>query len=337
MTPKSKTKRQGQPKNKPMQVRPKAPAPQKPKMTEQMQQQLRAELSQQFSSFHMTLEEALASDKSTRYVMAKDGVMQVQTNEIGLFILKPDHVAGAEKIEESFRLNLPKKIPYQMFLQTLSFFRGVCEKVNGAEAALQIFWDRTKEEYFVHVPEQTVGSASVNFDRDRDLEAEHLLVMDIHSHNTMGAFWSATDDGDEKETRLFGVLGRITQSEPEYKFRACSGGTTMDLDLFDVFENPFADVDVPKEWYDKVEKEVFPIRTYAGGQVGAWNQWKKAPAYNGSPYGSYSYDYQQMSFQDDEWKPYSQKDQEDELIESVLAELDDEGKARLADRLLANL
>ena len=34
--------------------------------------------------------------------------------------------------------------------------------------------------------------------------------MDIHSHNTMGAFWSGTDNADEKETRLFGVLGKIT-------------------------------------------------------------------------------------------------------------------------------
>lgn len=219
---------------------------------------IRAQLQEQLTSFHQSLDDALKSDKATRYVTSTNGLMEVRNNDIGVFIVKTDKIAGAEKIQESFTLNLPKKIPYEIFLQAISFFRGVADRFSNAETALQIFWNRSKEEYFVYCPKQEVTGATVDFTRDPVLEQEHLLVMDIHSHNTMGAFFSATDNKDEKETRLFGVIGKIRDEMPEFKFRAvCAGNHIDNLSLFDIFENPFGDVNVPDDWYAQVSKKVF--------------------------------------------------------------------------------
>lgn len=212
------------------------------------------DLSEHFVSHHTTMTDALKSDMPIRYVMSKDGVIQIRENEIGQFRVKATKIPGADNIKEGFQMNLPK-IPYTMFLQILSFFRGVCDRFSNAEAAMQIFWDREKKEYFLYCPTQRVNGSNVNFDRNEQLESQHLLVMDIHSHNTMGAFFSGTDNNDEKETRLFGVIGKVPSQSPEVKFRiACGGNTIENLSMWDIFENPFGNVSVPEEWYGKVTK-----------------------------------------------------------------------------------
>ncbi len=224
---------------------------------------LKAQMKKEFTSFHDNLEDALKSDKPTRYVTCSSGIMEVRNNEIGLFIAKTNKIGGAEDIKEKFKFNLPKKIPYEMFLKTLAFFRGINDLYSGAEAALQIFWNREEQEYFFYIPKQEVSGSTVNFDRNEELEQEHLLVMDIHSHNTMGAFWSGTDNADEKETRLFGVLGKITSDTPEYKFRAVCGGNHIDdLNIWDIFENPFAELSYPEEWHDQVSERKSVVKPY---------------------------------------------------------------------------
>lgn len=214
-----------------------------------------SQIKDQLTSFHDTLEDALRSNKPNRFVVTNDGVVQVTSNKIGTFIAKTKKIPGAQKIDDTFKFNLPKKIPYNIFLQVLSFFRAVCEKFDDAEAAVQIFWDENKQDYFIHCPKQTIGKATVDFERDPDMEEKYLLVMDIHSHNTMGAFFSGTDDKDEKETRLYGVLGKVKDAKPEYKFRAMCGGNAIDLDIWDVFENPYSVVDFPETWFANLEEE----------------------------------------------------------------------------------
>ena len=44
------------------------------------------------------------------------------------------------------------------------------------------------------------------------------ILLELHSHGNVPAFWSFTDDGDEQGIRLYGVMGRL-DSVPEIKFR----------------------------------------------------------------------------------------------------------------------
>ena len=103
--------------------------------------------------------------------------------------------------------------------------------------------------------------------------------MDIHSHNTMNAFFSGTDDKDEKNPgKLFMVLGHLNTHNIEFKLRTFMK-EYISVDFFDVFEKPEVSimigenkmtmalsndaiingifetvVDYPEEWKNNLEK-----------------------------------------------------------------------------------
>lgn len=54
------------------------------------------------------------------------------------------------------------------------------------------------------------------------------VLCEIHSHNTMTAFFSRTDDGDEKGFRFYAVLGRLLD-RPEILVRLGLYGDTIPL------------------------------------------------------------------------------------------------------------
>ena len=75
--------------------------------------------------------------------------------------------------------------------------------------------------------------------------------MDIHSHNTMKAFFSTVDDHDEKATRLYTVVGKLDQAVPEIKTRISNGGKFMEIDPASVFE--FPELAYPDTWTENVD------------------------------------------------------------------------------------
>jgi len=63
-------------------------------------------------------------------------------------------------------------------------------------------------------PEQAQSWARVGYRHDPT-----GVVLDLHSHHTMPAFFSATDDGDEKGGRFYAVMGHIDQPQPQLILR----------------------------------------------------------------------------------------------------------------------
>ena len=48
-------------------------------------------------------------------------------------------------------------------------------------------------------------------------------VIEVHSHHTMRAYFSATDDRDETARRVYGVIGRLDSHQPEVALRVATG------------------------------------------------------------------------------------------------------------------
>ena len=61
-------------------------------------------------------------------------------------------------------------------------------------------------------------------------------VMDIHSHGHMDAFFSCTDDSDEKGLRLYVVVGRLDTLLPEVEIRLGVYGYFIPLSVEEVFD-----------------------------------------------------------------------------------------------------
>ena len=193
--------------------------------------------------------------EGNNYVIGEDGMYLIVKNKIGKFTTRANKIPFVNSTpREGFQMNLERKIPYNFLLQTIAFFKEVMQKRGNAEAMIQVL-QNPDGEYFMHVADQEVSGGSVRFKRDAEFERTNLLVLDIHSHNNMGAFWSGTDNYDEKEARMYGVIGTLKQDWPAMKFRVGSGnGGFIDLDPYDVFETPDVVVEIPAEWIERVHK-----------------------------------------------------------------------------------
>ena len=64
------------------------------------------------------------------------------------------------------------------------------------------------------------------------------VVAEFHSHGSSRAFFSATDDRDEQGFRIYGVVGRLDNPQPELRLRVGVYGHFAPLDWPQVFCGP---------------------------------------------------------------------------------------------------
>lgn len=181
-----------------------------------------------------------------------------------------------------------QKIPMEMLDQIVAFFKAVMRGNNlGAsasavgtetvtprvstpsyngdyEAMIHVVWNKNDGAYRLAVPRQRVSKGSVSYDRDHLLEGDEI-ILDIHSHNTMGAFFSGTDNNDDKAGfYLSGVAGQLNLAKPAFVWRFNNGAEKIEVTLDEIFGQPAREeFVVPQEWLAKVT-----VNTYS--HVGAW-------------------------------------------------------------------
>lgn len=213
-------------------------------------------------------------DKPTSFVIAANGLFEVRTTPYATITLLVTGPADAtSKVKSTpipgvtvaytpgVKLNLPK-LPWEFLRQTMAFFRETCVRQGGSsEAIVQLWWDRSIDPatgqvagHFIHVPEHCVSGASVNHDGRFDEQCEQLppaadgteqggryiYIGDIHSHgSSMSGFWSGVDDGDENrksEGQVFGVIGKVNEPFPSWKWRMKVRGGYITLAISDIFD-----------------------------------------------------------------------------------------------------
>jgi len=152
---------------------------------------------------------------------------RVEDTEVGLF----KGYQNDETLEVtglSFSMKLPK-IPSHILDTIVAEFRRDITKEN----MVQIMWSAKDKEYYVVKPTARYTSVSVFYELTHTSD---ILVMTVHSHNKMKAFWSSIDDNDEVNTSLFGVIGNLDQASPSMLFRAGMEGCFKALDKSEVFD-----------------------------------------------------------------------------------------------------
>lgn len=198
-----------------------------------------------------SLEEAVSSGKQIVFVPSSDGkIYEVRNNQIGTFIAEADSVSLFSKVRAGFIPALPK-IPYSILSEIIAFFKTFVTEKSENEAMANIYWSFEEEKYRVHVPKQTVTKASVDTNLPDIDEKKFLLVMEVHSHNTMEAVFSRTDNKDEIVTRLYTVIGRLDKVFPDMTTRISVGGKHLVIDpaiVFDGIGGKF-----PEKWKEAVE------------------------------------------------------------------------------------
>lgn len=222
--------------------------------------------------------------KPATYVVASNGTFVVKKTQFGKITVKVKEVPYLPEMQIGFQLELPK-VPYRLFLEAYSFFKFVTLDTHD-EAALVLYWNTETEEYEHLCPEQTVSGAAVKFGEDKDyllrmIDAKYIRVCELHSHNTMSAFHSGTDDNDEIFDCSFLVFGKLDTATPEHLFSYAASGVRVDSSIWDLFEKPisytdlggiviekpletpiFVDVEYPEAWIDQLSKYTYVATTY---------------------------------------------------------------------------
>ena len=198
----------------------------------------------------LTKAEAAQTNKPIVLLPSKDGrVYEQRRNEIGCFTAPAENVREFEDIRAEFKMALPK-IPAHIFSKVMGFFKSISDELHY-EVLVHILYDTQEKEYIIKVPKQRISHAAVNSEADEPYPERYIHVMDFHSHNTMPAVFSETDNNDEKETRLYAVAGRFDRTFPEITVRAGCAGRFIYLPPEEVFEGNFFG-DFPKEWKENI-------------------------------------------------------------------------------------
>lgn len=205
------------------------------------------------------------------FIVGNDGALYKETALThGRFVrTRIKHLPDSKPstLKENINFLPAGKIPIVMLHQVVAFFREVMATLKaGPEAMIHILWN-PKTGYRLSVPSQRVSKAAVSYDYDNLNAADgDIIVVDIHSHNTMGAFFSGTDDRDDRTSICYsGVIGQLDKPTPAMKFRFNNNQEKFECQLEDIFSTGVENVSVPKEWLDKVDTKA-PV--YSGGYGG---------------------------------------------------------------------
>ena len=214
-----------------------------------------------------TVEEARASDKVICLIPSGDGrFYELRKTEAGEFIAPKAKVLDFQQVRAGFTPALPL-IPLDLIGSIASFFRSFVEKNAEYEALALIYWDKLERRFFAYVPKQTVTKEHIDADlRDcpYDDDPRYIRYADIHSHNSVEAFFSGEDDRDERGTGLYLVMGELDRFFPDIKARISCGGSFVDIDPWAVIEG--LNHDYPRDWVKNVTREQkkplrgFPVR-----------------------------------------------------------------------------
>lgn len=165
------------------------------------------------------------NEPGIRYLVAKSGLMR----EINLPWMRLVHpVATCDssikppygEMQSSVELWC-SKVPPELIRQ----FTADARAAMPHEIAAALIWNATVDTWRYEVRKSRVATSSyVAFDEVR-LERDEHLVVDIHSHGLHGAFFSKTDDRDDRGSMKFSVvLGNLDKPTPSSAIRLCMAG-----------------------------------------------------------------------------------------------------------------
>lgn len=159
-----------------------------------------------------------------RYLAAADGLW-LEIRRKWLYVRLPvakqttvpmPYGTVTEKVEIAFG-----KMPYKL----LNDFVELAKAGLPNEVAAAIIWnEETKELHLQPLEAESASPGHITYRNPILGEGEHLVV-DLHSHGTAGAFFSRTDNKDDRGSiKVAGVVGNIDKPEQSYAFRLCALG-----------------------------------------------------------------------------------------------------------------
>ena len=167
-------------------------------------------------------------------VINRDGTYRVESLPNGTFLVKINSETGKE-VGLSFERRLPR-IPCSV----LNRIKGMFEADLSKEWFVSIFYHKPSQGWLIVQPlEVCADKTSISYEMDPNLlrDKDLVQVVQFHSHNTMPAIFSSTDDADEVLPLLYGVIGSLNHDIPQLSLRAGFNGLFCDVEPEIIFDN----------------------------------------------------------------------------------------------------
>lgn len=214
------------------------------------------------------------------YLITKNGNFIKRKNFLyeGVFKVEADFLG---EIETKTKLLINFKIPQNLFRSIEKFFAEIYE-LRKSEVAIILYFSPEKNLWGYAVPQQEVTASHVSYDMakgatfvaENDLEngieaipADFVKVGSIHSHASMSAFHSGTDDKDE-----FGfdgihiTIGGFNKPMREYACRMIFDKNEIKKELSEVIDFPTITGTHPTKLKERVSERTYQVTPYFGGR-----------------------------------------------------------------------
>ncbi len=188
-------------------------------------------------------------------VFAGNGIYNVLKNEFAIIYDKLNidyNNSNLNNIDGNtiFKLNLPKpSIKY--FIQIVEMFKYIYGKIKS-ELTLNLYYHKPSRKFHLEIMEQDVSPGASNYKYgSMENNMSYIRYLQIHSHHSMSANFSDTDDKDERNAIMcfFGVIGKLNEDsdvfQVEKKFRLWTGIQFVEIGFMDIF-----DMQIPKSEID---------------------------------------------------------------------------------------
>lgn len=191
-------------------------------------------------AYHVFDGRPLPQPKFYAYVLAGNGLVKWVCTPYfeASWLISVCRVAGLAEWSPGLKLHIPR-VPLRWLLAALTHARQAKAAGRLIEQMYHFHYFEDEAGWRVAVPPQRAGPGRVAY---RGAEAGTIL-LDLHSHHVMSAFFSGTDNRDEQGCRFYGVLGCINWSRPEIALRLGVYGDHFPLPTSVLFEDlgPFRD------------------------------------------------------------------------------------------------
>lgn len=216
------------------------------------------------------------------YVICGKGMFAKRKNFLYEGLFKVDNVPDIlGEVDSDITEQTELKIPENLFHSIERFFKRIYDKLQ-TEVQCFLYYNTETGKWAYCVPQQTVNGSHVDYDERKGAtyilednleegldslpegEEGWVKIGTIHSHASMGAFHSGTDDKDE-----FGfdgihiTIGSFNSERHTYACRVMYGKTAIKKELHEVVDFPTPPGAYPEALEERVSKETYTAKTYA--------------------------------------------------------------------------
>jgi PRTRC genetic system protein A len=190
------------------------------------------------------------------YVLARQGVIKRIENDL----VRADHLIAPIGVEltglhlQEYPLaplcfKLPR-ISESLLWQVYDDARAN----TNLEHMYQFLWEPGPRRWQVLRPQQERSRSRVRYQTSED----PWLALDLHSHGTMAAFYSPTDDNDELGGRFYAVIGNLDRPRPQLVLRlGLYGHWIFNVPAEILFEGLGPFVQVPAQEFEENFQDYF--------------------------------------------------------------------------------